>query len=118
MTSQKHKHGLAEIRALETILDGCKLELSAVDEVWPNLYIGNVAFAQNRSALKKLGITHILNAAHAKQGSIGDEGYYGTQFVYHGISAEDSGKFDISVYFRSASEFIHKALKKKNDTFL
>lgn len=72
------------------------------------------AFAQNRSALKKLGITHILNAAHSKQGSIGDECYYGTEFVYYGIPAEDSDDFDISVHFRSAAEFIHKALKKKN----
>lgn len=61
-----------------------------------------------------MGITHILNAAHAKQGSIGDESYYGTEFVYHGIPAEDSSKFDISVHFRTASDFIHKALKKKN----
>lgn len=61
-----------------------------------------------------MGITHILNAAHAKQGSIGDESYYGTELVYFGIPAEDSAKFDISVHFRSASDFIHKALKKKN----
>lgn len=61
-----------------------------------------------------MGITHILNAAHGKQGSVGDESYYGPEFVYHGISAEDSGKCDISVHFRSASDFVHKALKKKN----
>ncbi|KAF7710355.1 dual specificity protein phosphatase family protein [Silurus meridionalis] len=118
MASQKCKQGLAEIRALENVLDGCKLDLTAVDEVWPNLYIGNVALAQNRSALKKLGITHILNAAHAKQGSIGDESYYGADFVYYGIPAEDTGKFDISIHFRSATDFIHKALKKKNGKVL
>ncbi|KAF5901566.1 dual specificity protein phosphatase 13-like, partial [Clarias magur] len=95
MTAQKHKQRLAEIRALENILDGCKFDLSAVDEVWPNVYIGNVAIAQNRSALKKLGITHILNAAHAKQGSLGDESYYGTAFVYYGIPAEDSGRLSL-----------------------
>ncbi|XP_060782104.1 dual specificity protein phosphatase family protein [Neoarius graeffei] len=118
MTSQKPKDGLAEIRALEKILDSSKLELTTVDEVWPNLYIGNVAFAQNRSALKKMGITHILNAAHARQGSIGEESYYGSDFVYYGIPAEDSSKFDISVHFRPASDFIHKAFKKKNGKVL
>ncbi|XP_053358708.1 dual specificity protein phosphatase family protein [Clarias gariepinus] len=118
MTSQKQKQRLAEIRALENILDGCKFDLSAVDEVWPNLYIGNVAIAQNRSALKRMGITHILNAAHAKQGSLGDESYYGTAFVYYGIPADDSGRFDISVHFRPATDFIHKALKKKNGKVL
>ncbi|KAL7889864.1 hypothetical protein AOLI_G00021220 [Acnodon oligacanthus] len=118
MTNQKNKHGLAEIKALENLLDTCKLELNAVDEVWPNLFIGNVAIAQNRTTLKKLGITHILNVAHSKQGSIGDQSYYGEELVYYGIPAEDSSKFDLSVHFRPASDFIHKALKKKNGKVL
>ncbi|GAA6111107.1 uncharacterized protein LOC109104798 [Tachysurus ichikawai] len=117
MTSQKHKQGLAEIKALENILDGCKFDLSTVDEVWPNLYIGNVAIAQNKSALRKMGITHILNAAHAKQGSIGDESYYGTEFVYHGIPAEDSGRFDISVHFRAIAQN-KSALRKMGITHI
>lgn len=118
MTSLKNKHGVAEIKALENLLDTCKLDLSAVDEIWPNLFIGNVAVAQNKSTLKKMGITHILNAAHSKQGSIGDQSYYGEEFVYYGIPAEDSSKFDLSVHFKPASDFIHKALKKKNGKVL
>lgn len=66
--------------------------------------------AQNRSALQNLGITHILNAAHTKRGSIGDQNYYGTSFVYCGIPAEDSAHFDLDVYFKPAADFIHKAL--------
>ncbi|RXN25444.1 dual specificity phosphatase 13 isoform B-like protein [Labeo rohita] len=115
MTAQKNKHGLLAIKELENILDTCKLDLNPVDEVWPNLYIGNVAIAQNRNALKKMGITHVLNAAHSKQGSIGDQSYYGSTIVYYGIPAEDSSSFDLSVYFKLASDFIHKALRKKND---
>jgi len=42
MTAQKHKHGLLAIKELENVLDTCKLDLTPVDEVWPNLYIGNV----------------------------------------------------------------------------
>ncbi|XP_026873448.2 dual specificity protein phosphatase family protein [Electrophorus electricus] len=118
MTSQKNKDGLADIKALENILDTCKLDLTAIDEVWPNLYIGNVEIAQNRNALKKMGFTHILNAAHSKQGSIGDQSYYGNAFVYYGIPAEDSSKFDLSAHFRPATDFIHKALKKKNGKVL
>lgn len=72
------------------------------------------AIAQNRNALKKMGITHVLNAAHSKQGSIGDQSYYGNTIVYYGIPAEDSSSFDLSVHFKSASDFIHKALRKKN----
>lgn len=42
MTAQKNKHGILAIKELENILDTCKVELTQVDEVWPNLYIGNV----------------------------------------------------------------------------
>ncbi|KAG1951042.1 dual specificity protein phosphatase [Pimephales promelas] len=114
MTAQKHKHGLLVIKELENVLDTCKLDLTPVDEVWPNLYIGNVAIAQNRKALQKMGITHVLNAAHSKQGSIGDQSYYGNTIVYYGIPAEDTSSFDLSVHFKPASDFIHKALRKKN----
>lgn len=72
------------------------------------------AIAQNRGALKKLGITHILNAAHFKQGSIGDQDYYGNTCVYCGFPTEDSSHFDLSQYFKPAADFIHKALKTKD----
>ncbi|XP_042590728.1 dual specificity protein phosphatase 13-like [Cyprinus carpio] len=98
------------VKDLEKVLDSCKLNLHQIDEVWPNLYIGNVGIAQNRSALQKLGITHILNAAHTKRGSIADQNYYGTSFVYCGIPADDSTHFDLDVYFKPAADFIHKAL--------
>ncbi|KAK2876054.1 hypothetical protein QQF64_005181 [Cirrhinus molitorella] len=98
------------VKDLEKVLDSCKLNLHQIDEVWPNIYIGNVGIAQNRSALQKLGITHILNAAHSKRGSIGDQSYYGTSFVYCGIPADDSTHFDLDVYFKPAADFIHKAL--------
>ncbi|XP_036402561.1 dual specificity protein phosphatase family protein [Megalops cyprinoides] len=117
-TAQDDRQGCLAIKELENILDTCKLDLTPIDEVWPNLYIGNVAIAQNRTALQKIGITHILNAAHSKQGSIGDQNFYGNTIVYYGIPAEDSSQFDLSVYFRPAADFIHKALKKKDSKVL
>lgn len=42
MSGGKQLQDLVLIKELELILDSCTLELSAVDEVWPNLYIGNV----------------------------------------------------------------------------
>ncbi|XP_063048351.1 dual specificity protein phosphatase family protein [Engraulis encrasicolus] len=114
MTATQGKQHGVDVRDLERILERCKLELTPVDEVLPNLFIGNVAIAQNRTHLKKMGITHVLNAAHKKQGSIGDQEFYGEVFLYHGIPAEDSSKFDLSVYFRPAADFIHTALKKKD----
>ncbi|KAJ8250779.1 hypothetical protein COCON_G00227010 [Conger conger] len=111
---QGNQRDCLAIKELENILDTCTLELTPVDEVWTNLYIGNVAIAQNRSALQRLGITHVLNAAHSKQGSIGDQEFYGNSFEYYGIPAEDSSQFDLSLYFKPAADFIHKALKKKD----
>ncbi|XP_029312152.1 dual specificity protein phosphatase 13-like isoform X3 [Cottoperca gobio] len=42
------------VKDLQKVLDSCKLHLSQVDEVWPNIYIGNVAVAQNKTSLQKL----------------------------------------------------------------
>ncbi|KAK1881844.1 Dual specificity protein phosphatase 13 isoform A [Dissostichus eleginoides] len=99
------------VKDLQKVLDSCKLHLSQVDEVWPNIYIGNVAVAQNKTSLQKLGITHVLNAAHSKRGSIGNQSFYGNDFVYCGIPADDSTHFDLDVYFNPAADFINKALK-------
>ncbi|XP_042363735.1 dual specificity protein phosphatase 13-like [Plectropomus leopardus] len=106
------------VKDLQKVLDSCKLHLSQVDEVWPNIYIGNVAVAQNKAALQKLGITHVLNAAHSKQGCIGNQSFYGNSFVYCGIPADDSTHFDLDVYFKPAADFIHKALKSPDGKVL
>ncbi|XP_068614757.1 dual specificity protein phosphatase 13A-like [Brachionichthys hirsutus] len=118
MSGSDQQQDLALIKELELILDSCTLELTPVDEVWPELYIGNVAVAQNRKTLNKIGITHVLNAAHSKQGSVGNQSFYGPTCVYFGIPAEDSDSFDLSQYFRPAADFIHKALKSKEGKVL
>ena len=69
------------------------------------------AVAQNKAALQNLGITHVLNAAHSKRGSKGNQSFYGNSFVYCGIPADDSTHFDLDVYFKPAADFIHRALK-------
>ncbi|CAG5905472.1 unnamed protein product [Menidia menidia] len=99
------------VKDLQKVLDSCKLQLNQIDEVWPNIFIGNVAAAQNKAALLKLGITHVLNAAHSKRGSKGNQSFYGNDIVYFGIPADDSTHFDLDVYFKPAADFIHKALK-------
>ncbi|KAM7370716.1 hypothetical protein PAMP_010241 [Pampus punctatissimus] len=76
------------------------------------------AVAQTKSSLLKLGITHVLNAAHSKKGSIGNQSFYGKDFVYCGIPADDSTYFDLDVYFQPAADFIHKALKSPDGKVL
>ncbi|XP_077406319.1 dual specificity protein phosphatase 13A-like [Vanacampus margaritifer] len=99
------------VKDLQNILDSCKLRLSHIDEVWPNIYIGNMTAAHTKPALLALGITHVLNAAHAKPGSVGNQSFYGDDFRYCGIPADDSAHFDLDVYFRPAADFIHEGLK-------
>lgn len=72
------------------------------------------AVAQNKKTLHKLGITHVLNAAHSKQGSVGDQRFYENACIYLGIPAEDSESFDLSQYFKVAVDFIHKVMKNKD----
>lgn len=70
--------------------------------------------AHDKEELKRRGITHILNAAHAAWGSRGSQVFYGKEIHYYGIAAEDCTDFDLSMYFHPASDYIHKALRAPN----
>ncbi|XP_072139048.1 dual specificity protein phosphatase 13A-like [Mobula birostris] len=95
---------------LEGILRSNRVPLSRIDQVWPNLYIGDMTVAHDRFQLWKLGITHVLNAAHKQLASSGCQDLYGTAMDYYGITASDLPSFDISAYFHSASDYIHQSL--------
>ncbi|XP_029364589.1 dual specificity protein phosphatase 3-like isoform X2 [Echeneis naucrates] len=86
-------------------------------EVCPRIYVGNAFVATNVMRLKRLGVTHILNAAEGNSFmhvNTNAEFYAGTGIIYHGIPASDTDHFDISVYFEEAADFIEKALAYKN----
>jgi hypothetical protein len=68
------------------------------------------ATANNRFELWKLGITHVLNAAHGGLYCQGGPDFYGSSVCYLGIPAHDLPDFNISPYFSSAADFIHRAL--------
>lgn len=68
------------------------------------------ATANNRFELWKLGITHVLNAAHGGLYCQGSPDFYGSSVSYLGVPAHDLPSFDISAYFSSAADFIHRAL--------
>ncbi|XP_023574615.1 dual specificity protein phosphatase 13 isoform X2 [Octodon degus] len=95
---------------LEELLRAGKASCSRVDEVWPNLFIGDAATANNRFELWKLGITHVLNAAHGGLYCQGGPDFYGSSVSYLGVPAHDLPDFDISTYFSSAADFIHQGL--------
>uniref|UniRef100_A0A8C3KNF3 Dual specificity protein phosphatase n=1 Tax=Calidris pygmaea TaxID=425635 RepID=A0A8C3KNF3_9CHAR len=81
-----------------------------VDEVWPNLFLGDLVTAHNRFILWKMGVTHVLNAAHGTAYSHGGQDFYGATIDYYGVPAHDLPSFDISQFFFPAAQFIHNAL--------
>ncbi|CAK6439850.1 unnamed protein product [Pipistrellus nathusii] len=81
-----------------------------VDEVWPNVFIAEKSVAVNKGRLKRLGITHILNAAHGAGVYTGPEFYSGLDIQYLGVEVDDFPEVDISQHFRKAAEFLDEAL--------
>ncbi|XP_060092691.1 dual specificity protein phosphatase 13-like [Heteronotia binoei] len=83
-----------------------------VDQVWPNLYLGDAWAARSKALLQELGITHILNAADGPYNiNTGARYYRDLPVEYYGVQAFDDTAFDISIFFQDAANFIHKALK-------
>ncbi|XP_026125562.1 dual specificity protein phosphatase 26-like isoform X2 [Carassius auratus] len=100
--------GLAVMEIERLLISGRAINTNA-DEVWPNLYIGNMDIAENCSEMRRHHFTHVLNCAHSSRR--GGEIYDGMGITYMGIDAHDSPTFDMSVNFNKAAEFIHTALK-------
>ncbi|XP_023670038.2 dual specificity protein phosphatase 3 isoform X1 [Paramormyrops kingsleyae] len=86
-------------------------------EVFPRIYVGNAFVAQNSMRLRRLGVTHILNAAEGNSFmhvNTSAEFYAGTGIVYHGMKANDTEHFDLSAFFEEGADFIDKALAYKD----
>ncbi|XP_006159612.1 dual specificity protein phosphatase 13 isoform X3 [Tupaia chinensis] len=85
--------------------------LNHINEVWPNLFLGDAYAARDKGKLIQLGITHIVNAAAGKfQVDTGAKFYRGMTLDYYGIEADDNPFFDLSVYFLPVARYIRAAL--------
>ncbi|XP_004383256.1 dual specificity protein phosphatase 13A isoform X1 [Trichechus manatus latirostris] len=85
--------------------------LTHINEVWPNLFLGDAYAARDKNKLIQLGITHIVNAAAGKfQVDTGVKFYRGMPLEYYGIEADDNPFFDLSVYFLPVARYIRTAL--------
>uniref|UniRef100_A0A3B3UPS8 Dual specificity protein phosphatase n=1 Tax=Poecilia latipinna TaxID=48699 RepID=A0A3B3UPS8_9TELE len=72
---------------------------------------------QNKS-LWKLGITHVVNAAHGRMYCQGSHDFYGATVEYYGVPADDSPSFDLSRYFLPTAEYIHNSLNTNGGKYL
>ncbi|KAL1282939.1 hypothetical protein QQF64_001742 [Cirrhinus molitorella] len=92
------------------IQDRLEAPFNPVDEVWPSIYIAEKSVAVNKSRLKRLGITHVVNAGHGTGVYTGEVFYQGMNITYMGIEVDDFPDADISPHFRTCAEFIDDAL--------
>ncbi|KAM8806446.1 DS13B phosphatase, partial [Eudromia elegans] len=83
-----------------------------VDEVWPNLYVGDLYVARDKAQLSRMGISHIVDAAAGRfRIDTGPKFYKDLPADYYGIEAEDNPNFDLSIYFYPVARYIRAALK-------
>ncbi|KAJ4920378.1 hypothetical protein JOQ06_009998, partial [Pogonophryne albipinna] len=92
------------------VQDRLDVKDNAMDEVWPNIFIAEKSVAVNKARLKRMGITHILNAAHGTGVYTGESFYSGMSITYLGIEVDDFPDADIAVHFRPSAEFLDEAL--------
>ncbi|XP_032474562.1 dual specificity protein phosphatase 26 isoform X2 [Phocoena sinus] len=131
------QHPFLNVFELERLLYTGKTACNHADEVWPGLYLGDQLqrrhrklrevgtgprshgseIANNLRELRRLGISHVLNASHSRWRGT-PEAYVGLGIRYLGVEAHDSPAFDMSVHFQAAADFIHRALSQPGGRIL
>ncbi|NWQ75667.1 DS13B phosphatase, partial [Columbina picui] len=82
-----------------------------VDEVWPNLYVGDLYVARDKAQLSQMGISHVVDAAAGRfHIDTGPKFYRDLSVDYYGVEAEDNPNFDLSIYFYPVARYIRAAL--------
>lgn len=108
--SKRTREKIPSLQELEEVLYSATSSCRHGDEVWPNLYLGDMFMSHDKLGLWQLGVTHVLNASHGKLYCKGSDDFYGTTVKYYGVPANDLPTFDLSPFFYPAAEFIHQAL--------
>ncbi|XP_067876453.1 dual specificity phosphatase 29-like [Heterodontus francisci] len=104
---------------LERLFWKCSVKFAHVNEVWPDIYIGDEVTALDRYTIEKMGFTHILNAAHGRWNvDTGDEYYRDMSIDYYGVEAEDMPTFNLSEFFYPAAQYIDRALSTSGSKLL
>ncbi|XP_041365833.1 dual specificity protein phosphatase 3-like [Gigantopelta aegis] len=84
------------------------------DEVYPGIYVGEEDFAKDLIQLKRVGITHVVNAAHGDtpfHSQTDPSRYKRIHVRFLGVPALDHMNFDLTPYFQSSADFIDEALQ-------
>ncbi|KAM3606609.1 uncharacterized protein V6R79_019631 [Siganus canaliculatus] len=107
---------LAELRQ---ILWSDRKPVAPVNQVWPNLYIGDESVARDKHTLSSLGVTHVLNAAAGRHRiNTGQQFYSDLELEYYGVEAADHPEFNLRPFFSPAAQFIDSALRRNGKVFV
>ncbi|CAF3712087.1 unnamed protein product [Rotaria socialis] len=99
-------------------LAGVDCEQGGYHEIIPRLFLGDYRLAMDTTRLKKLGFTHILNAAEGRKfGQINTSATYyeEVEIKYQGFSIIDHPTYKIEVHFDEAVQFLKEALNNKKN---
>lgn len=92
------------------IVDNIKFHVDC-DEIFPNLFVGNGAAAQNLEYLKLIGVTHVVNMAEGEV-STGARFYQEDSIKYLGVSIADTPSTNIQTHFEMVTKFIENGIKE------
>ncbi|XP_066454819.1 dual specificity protein phosphatase 13B-like isoform X2 [Eleutherodactylus coqui] len=107
------------VHDLQRLLWSHRRSTGHVNEVWPKLYLGDAFTAKDKSVLRQLGISHIVNAASGRYRiNTGPEFYRDLNIDFYGVEADDHPYFDLSAYFFPVAQFIQVGLQAPNGTVL
>ncbi|XP_009939846.2 dual specificity protein phosphatase 13B [Opisthocomus hoazin] len=110
-TGSPHWAGTPSLEELRSLLWTCTHPTGHVDEVWPNLYVGDLYVARDKAQLSRMGISHVVNAAAGRfRIDTGPKFYKDLPVDYYGVEAEDNPNFDLSIYFYPVARYIRAAL--------
>lgn len=88
------------------------------NEVYPQIYISDGPTALCTNLLKRMGITHVLNAAMGKEKELclintSPAFYKHVGIKFHGVEALDHVCFHLDNYFEEAANFIQDGVESK-----
>ncbi|BFZ03904.1 hypothetical protein BsWGS_06943 [Bradybaena similaris] len=93
----------------------------AYDEVYDGVFIGEGDSAQSLNCMKRLGVTHVLNAAQGTDifhVNTDHATYKRANIHFLGIEATDFVNCDLSKHFVPAADFIEAALQAGGKVFV
>lgn len=92
-----------------------ELPTDPYNEVYPSIIISDGTTALCTGLLRRLGVTHVLNAAMGKERqycliNTSPSFYKSSGIQFHGVEALDLSSFKLDRFFEESAEFIDRAL--------